>query len=101
MRYTKGASCDAFYYNLLLHIEGIALQGSFLLPFKSVCPFLLRCPKEMDVIRALIHPWALGLAYILVRLEKGTAALRGSCRANSSHRLCRMLRSPELYQPLA
>ncbi len=39
-----------------------------------ICPFLLRRPKEMDVIRALIHPWALGLAYILVRLEKGAAA---------------------------
>ncbi len=32
---TKGVSCDAFYCNFLLHIEGIALQGSFLLPFKS------------------------------------------------------------------
>jgi len=28
----------------------------------------------MDVIRALIHPWALGLAHIRVRSEKGTAA---------------------------
>ena len=43
-------------------------------PFKSVCPFLLFRPKEMDVIRALIHPWALGLAYIRVRLENGAAA---------------------------
>ncbi|HPM33786.1 MAG TPA: hypothetical protein PLE16_04210, partial [Spirochaetota bacterium] len=38
------------------------------------CPFLLRRPKEMDVIRALFHPWALGLAYIRVRSEKGAAA---------------------------
>ncbi|MBP9023846.1 MAG: hypothetical protein KBH06_11645, partial [Spirochaetes bacterium] len=29
------ASCDAFYYNLVLHIEGIALHGSFLLPLRS------------------------------------------------------------------
>ena len=28
----------------------------------------------MDVIRALFHPWALGLTYIHVRLEKGAAA---------------------------
>jgi len=28
----------------------------------------------MDVIRALFHPWALGLAYIRVRSEKGAAA---------------------------
>ena len=40
----------------------------------SVCPFLLRCPKEMDVIRALFPPWALGLTYIRVRLEMGAAA---------------------------
>jgi hypothetical protein len=33
--FTRGAPSDAFYCNLLLHIEGIALQGSFLLPFKS------------------------------------------------------------------
>ncbi len=61
------ASVDAFYCNLLLHTEGIALQGSFLhtLEFvvlhgvmqytkgashllNPVCPFLLLCPKEMD-----------------------------------------------------
>ena len=43
-------------------------------PFKSVCPFLLHRPKEMDVIRALFHPWALGLAHIRVRSKKGAAA---------------------------
>ncbi|GEM_PF-2352871 len=33
--YSKGVSCDALGCDFLSHIEGIALQGSFLLPFKS------------------------------------------------------------------
>jgi hypothetical protein len=37
--------------------------------------------KKFGVIRALIHPWALGLAHIRVRSEKGTAA-RGLSRQN-------------------
>ena len=54
----------------------------------------------MDVIRALIHPWALGLAYILVRLEKGAAARSLSLRF--SHRFQRIAKAKLiLYQPSA
>ena len=66
MRYTKGAprflnperprggilhkaSCDADYCNLLLQIEGIALQGSFLLPYVfAVCMDHARISKGVS-----------------------------------------------------
>ncbi len=39
-------------------------------PFKSVLVLSFFRQKERTAIRALIRPWALGLTYILVRLEK-------------------------------
>ncbi len=50
-------------------------------PLKSVFHFFCVAQKKFGVIRALIHPWALGLAHIRVRSEKGTAA-RGLSRQN-------------------
>ncbi len=77
------ASGDASYCNLLLRIEGIALQGSFLHTLVSGFTWSHAIRSKGTGLQSPAPP-----------LLKSPPAL---CRANSSHRLCRMLRSPELY----
>ena len=87
-----------FCANLLIAREASRLQGSFLPPYEFI--FRMVSCKTQKVLRTFKSDFAwshairskgTGLQSPAPPLLKSPPAF---CRANSSHRLCRMLRSP-------
>ena len=61
--------CDSNAVQKYIWLTAYVLSSSLSVDISSFCSFLFT-KKERNSIRALIHPWALGLAYIRVRSEK-------------------------------
>jgi len=67
MQYTKGAPCEALVCDFLSHNEGFALQGSFLLPFKSSFAWSHAEDQrgESLILGGLLHPVAASLVLLV------------------------------------